>query len=98
MSQSAQTERAPGGKVLGFPLEGFGLFTSLLLSVASAFFTFFAVTCIAIFSLLGWNLIGHHTVNYADSYLYAGFPAGMIVLALALPVFATLWVRAKLRK
>ena len=98
MSQSAPSERTSEGKVLGFPLEGFGLFTSLLLAVASAFFTFFAVTCIAIFSLLGWNLIGHHTVNYADSYLYAGFPAGVIVLALALPIFATLWVRAKLRK
>lgn len=83
---------------MGFPLEGFGLFTSLLLAVASAFFTFFAVTCIAIFSLLAWNLLGHHRVNYADSYLYAGFPAGVIVLALALPLFAFLWLRAKLHK
>ena len=83
---------------LASPLEGFGLFTSLLLSVASAFFTFFASTCIAIFSLLAWNVFGHHTVNYADSYLYIGFPAGVIVLVLALPVFGTLWVRAKLRQ
>jgi hypothetical protein len=98
MSQSEPVERPVKGTILGFPLEGFGLFTSMLLAVASAFFTFFAVTCIAIFSLLGWNLIGHHTVSYADSYLYAGFPAGVIVMALALPVFATLWVRAKLRK
>jgi hypothetical protein len=90
--------RPKGGGVFGFPLEGFGLFTSLLLSFASAFFTFFATTCIAIFALLGWNLIGHHTVNFADSYLYVGFPAGVIVLAVALPVFGMLWVRAKLRK
>jgi hypothetical protein len=98
MTQSAHVERRRGGTVLGFPLEGFGLFTSLLLSFASAFFTFFATTCIAIFSLLGWNLIGHHTVNYADSYLYVGFPAGVLVLIVALPVFGTLWVRAKLRR
>lgn len=98
MALSAPIDRPAKGTILGFPLEGFGLFTSLLLAVASAFFTFFAVTCIAIFSLLGWNLIGHHTVSYADSYLYAGFPAGVIVLALALPVFATLWIRAKLGK
>ena len=83
--------------VLGFPLEGFGLFTSLLLSFASAFFTFFATTCIAIFALLAWNLFGHHAVSFADSYRYFGFPAGVLVLVVALPVFATLWVRAKLR-
>jgi hypothetical protein len=87
-----------GGKVLGFPLEGFGLFTSLLLALASAFFTFFATTCIAIFSLLGWNVFGHHTVSYADTYLYVGFPAGVLVLVVALPFFLTVWIKAKARK
>ena len=42
-------------RFLGFPLKGFGLFTSLLLAFAAAFFTFFATTCIAIFALLAWN-------------------------------------------
>ena len=83
--------------MLGFPLAGFGLFQSLLLAVAAGFFTFFATTCVAIFALLGWNLIGHHAVNYADSYLWVGFPAGVLVLVVALPVFGVLWVRAKLR-
>ena len=83
--------------MLGFPLKGFGLFTSLLLALASGFFTFFASTTIAIFSLLAWNLFGHHTVSYADSYLYVGFPAGVLVLVVALPVFAVLWVRGKMR-
>ena len=63
------------GRVLGFPLEGFGLFTSLLLSFASAFFTFFLTTTIAILALLVWNVIGHHTVDFADTYLYVGMPA-----------------------
>jgi hypothetical protein len=97
MAISAQKEHGRGGTVLGFPLEGFGLFTSLLLAVASGFFTFFATTALAIFSLLGWNLIGHHTVNYADSYLYVGFPAGVLVLLVALPVFGVLWLRARMR-
>jgi len=66
-----------------------------LLAFASAFFTFFATTAVAIFSLLGWNLIGHHTVNYADSYRYVGFPSGVLVLVVALPLFGTLWLRAK---
>jgi hypothetical protein len=96
--QSAQSQRHPGGTVLGFPLEGFSLFQSLLLAFTSAFFTFFATTTIAIFSLLAWNLIGHHSVNYADSYLYVGFPAAVVVLLIALPLFGTLWIRAKLRR
>jgi hypothetical protein len=83
--------------VLGFPLAGFSLFQSLLLALAAGFFTFFATTCVAIFALLGWNLIGHHAVSYADSYLWVGFPAGVLVLVVALPVFGVLWVRAKLR-
>lgn len=86
------------GKIFGFPLRGFGLFTSLLLSLASAFFVFFASTCIAIFVLLAWNIGGHHSVNYADSYRDVGFPAGVIVLVVALPFFLTLWVRAKFQK
>ena len=86
-----------GKTVLGFPLEGFGFLTSMLLSLATGFFTFFATTCISIFVLLGWNIIGRHTVNYADTYLYVGFPLGVLALLVACAVFGTLWVRAKLR-
>jgi hypothetical protein len=96
LTHTAQSE-AQGGKIFGFPLRGFGLFTSLLLSFAAAFFAFFASTCMAIFALLAWNLGGHHAVNYADSYRYVGLPAGVIVLLLALPFFGTLWIRAKFR-
>lgn len=78
-------------------MAGFSLFQSLLLSFAAAFFTFFATTFLAIFALLGWNLLGSHSVNFADTYRYVGFPAGVLVLVLALPYFGTLWVRAKLR-
>ena len=95
--QSTYIQRRPGGTFLGFPLEGFSLFQSLLLSLASAFFTFFLTTTLAIFALLAWNLFGHHTVNYADSYLYVGLPAALVVLLIALPLFAILWIRAKTR-
>lgn len=97
MTQSTPSPRPAAGTLLGFPLEGFGLFSSLLLSFATAFFTFFATTCIAIFALLAWNLIGHHTANYADTYRYVGFPAGVLALIIALPVFGGFWVRAKLQ-
>ena len=89
---------AGGGTVFGFPLKGFGLFSGLLLAFASAFFAFFATTTIAIFVLLGWNLIGHHAVSYADSYRYVGLPAFLLVLIVALPTFAVLWIRSKLSR
>jgi hypothetical protein len=95
--QSIQSQRRDGGTFLGFPLKGFSFFQSLLLAFTSAFFAFFLATMIAIFSLLAWNLVGRHTVNYADSYLYVGFPAGVVVLVIALPLFATLWIRAKVK-
>jgi hypothetical protein len=98
MTQSSPTERHGAGEtVFGFPLKGFGLFTSLLLAFAAAFFAFFASTTVAIFALLAWNLSGHHAVSYAASYRDVGFPAFVLVLAVALPVFGVLWVRAKLR-
>jgi hypothetical protein len=88
--------REVGGSFLGFPLEGFGLFTSLLLTVASGFLAFFLVTALSIFGLLGWNILGHHTVNYANSYLFFGFPTAVAVWTIALLVFGTLWVRARI--
>jgi len=96
MSHAAESGR--GGKIFGFPLEGFSLFQSLLLAFASAFLTFFATTCISIFALLAWNLVGGHAVSYVDTYLYVGFPAGVLVLVVGLPLFLVLWIRAKARK
>jgi CDP-diglyceride synthetase len=96
MQQSSTFNRS-GARILGFPLEGFSLFQSLLLAFAAAFFTFFATTCIAIFALLIWNAFAAHKFNFADTYLYVGAPAGLLVLLLALPYFATLWFRAKMR-
>lgn len=84
------------GSFLGFPLEGFGFFTSLLLTVSSGLFAFCVVTGLSIFGLLIWNQILHHSVNYADSYLFLGFPAAIVVWTVAFVVFATLWIRAKI--
>jgi hypothetical protein len=95
MVRTAQAGR--GKTAFGFPLEGFGLFQSLLLAFASAFLTFFATTCLAIFTLLAWNLLGGHSVSYVDTYRYVGFPAGVLVLVVALPLLLVLWVRAKVR-
>ncbi|WP_263355993.1 hypothetical protein [Acidicapsa ligni] len=96
MSNYTSGSQRVGGSFLGFPLEGFGLFTSLLLTVASGFLAFFLVTALSIFGLLGWNLIGHHSVNYANSYLFFGFPTAVAVWTVALLVFGSLWIRAKI--
>jgi hypothetical protein len=89
--------RRSSGNFLGFPLEGFSLFASMLLTLATGFFTFFATTSLAIVSLLVWNGILGHTVNYADTYLYVGFPAGVLALVVAFFLFGSLWLRAKMR-
>lgn len=93
--QATSTRRS--GMFLGFPLEGFGFFTSVLLAAASGFFTFFLVTALSIFALLFWNQLGHHDVNYADAYRYCGFPAAVVVWMIAFFVFGSLWIRAKIR-
>lgn len=80
-----------------FTLQGFGLFATVLLCLSAGLFTFCLTTMLAIFSLLAWNLIGHHSVNFADSYLYVGLPAAVVVLLIAVPVMLTKWVRSKLR-
>ncbi|HET7103262.1 MAG TPA: hypothetical protein VFI20_04170 [Terracidiphilus sp.] len=90
--------RLRSGTVLGFPLEGFGLFTSILLSLATGAFSFFASTALAIFALLAWNILGDHSINYADTYLYVGLPVGILALAVAFPYFGTLWLRAHLHR
>jgi hypothetical protein len=97
MKAIQQTEfRQPGGgRVFGFPLKGFGLFSSLLLSFASAIITFCITTLVAIFVMLAMRMAGNTTIDFAISYRDVGFPAAIVVLAVALPFFLTLWIRAK---
>ncbi|HEX3437358.1 MAG TPA: hypothetical protein VHT24_11375 [Pseudacidobacterium sp.] len=83
------------GKIFGIPLGDFGLFASLLLSFSLGFAAFFATCFVAIIGILIYNAAGHH-VNFADSYRYIAFPAGLIVLAIGLVVFIGLWLRRKL--
>lgn len=97
MTHSAQDGLQAGGTIFGFPLRGFGLFSSLMLTVASALFTFCATTMIAIFALLIYRANGHASVDMAISYRDIGFPASLVVLAIALPLFLTLWIRAKIK-
>lgn len=87
----------PVTRFLGIPLDGFSFFPSLLLTLASGIFAFCVVTCVAIFALLIWNQLLHHSVNYADTYLWVGLPAAILVWAVSLVVFGTLWLRAQIK-
>ena len=98
MTHSIQNAPARGGTIFGFPLRGFGLFASLLLSFASSLFTFCVTTLVSIFALLIYRQNGHATVDMAISYRDFGLPASLVVLAIALPFFLTLWVRAKIQR
>jgi hypothetical protein len=83
-------------KLLGIPLGDFGFFSSLLLALASGSLVFFASLFLAIISLLVWNIVGHHQVDYADSYRFVAFPLGLIVLVCALIFFTGTWLRRRL--
>jgi hypothetical protein len=43
-------------------------------------------------------VLGGHSVSYVDTYRYVGLPAGVLVLAVGLPFFLVLWMRAKIRQ
>jgi hypothetical protein len=95
---AAQNFGAPSApaRLLGIPLGDFGFFRSLLLAAAAGFLTFFATCFLAIVALLLYNTLGHHRVNYADTYLYAAFPAGVTVLFLGLVFFTGVWLKRRL--
>lgn len=90
------TGSARPARLLGIPLGDFGFFSSILLALASGFLTFFASCFVAIVALLFWNALGHHKVNYADSYLYVAFPLGLLVMACGFVFFTGAWLRRRL--
>ncbi len=82
------------GKFFGIPLGDFGFFTSLLMAFAVGFLSFFLFTFLAIVGIMIYNGLGHQ-VDYAESYKYISFPAGLVVLTISLIFFGTLWLRRK---
>ena len=83
-------------RLLGIPLGDFGFLSSILLAFATGFLAFFSSCFVAIFALLFWNTLGHHSVNYADSYLFVAFPLGVVVTAAGLVFFTGAWLRRRM--
>lgn len=82
-------------RLFGFPVNDFGLFSSLLLALSSGFLAFFATAFLGIVALLVYNLGGHHSIDYSVAYKFVAFPVGCIFLALGFLLFGTLWIRSK---
>lgn len=99
----AQSDAAPindrFSTPFGIPLGGLGWFASLLMGLASGFIALFASTFVAIISLLVYITVTHRSagsVDFAIAYRDVGVPVGIVVMALGLAYFGTLWVRRKL--
>jgi hypothetical protein len=86
------------GELFGIPLGDLGWFQSLLMGVATGMAAFFLTTFLAILAMLIYMLATGAHPDFAMSYRRAGFPAGVIVMALALAFLGVQWSRRMSRK
>ena len=86
------------GTLFGVPIGELGWFASFLMATAAGFASFFAATFLAIVSLLCFNAIGHHAVDYSFAYKRVGLPIGLLMLVAAYATMGTFWFRRTLRR
>jgi hypothetical protein len=86
------------GVLFGIPLGDMGWFASLLMGVATGMAAFFATTFCAIVVLLIKQTVTHQVPQYNLAYRDAGFPVGVVVMALALGFLGVQWSRRMIRK
>jgi hypothetical protein len=104
MAQASQSDGSTtphtvgAGYLFGVPLADLGWFTTLLMSFALGFASFFAATFCAIIGILFYNTATHHAVDFALTYRRVGLPVGLLVLVAALLYLGTLWVRRQFRR
>jgi len=99
MASLNDVERARrDGVLFGIPLGDLGWFASLLMGVATGMAAFFATTFCAIIGMLVYTTTTHHPVDFAETYRRAGFPVGVVVMALALGYLGVQWSRRMIRK
>ncbi|HEX4021654.1 MAG TPA: hypothetical protein VHX63_10945 [Acidobacteriaceae bacterium] len=84
-------------KLFGIPLGRFGLFSSLLLSVAAGFMAFFFTTFFAIFGVVIYDSFYHLSMqNLSISYKFISAPIGVMAMLFSLAYLLSIWVRRKL--
>jgi cytochrome bd-type quinol oxidase subunit 1 len=86
------------GQLFGIPFGDLGWFQSLLMGVATGMAAFFLTTFLAILALLAYMLATGKHPDFALTYRVAGFPVGVVVMALALGFLGVQWARRMARK
>lgn len=94
-ASAGTTSSSNSPRLFGIPYGDFGLFASLLLSLALGFMTFFGVTFLSIFGILIYNAVTHGAIDLSHGYKYIAFPAGLLVLVLSLLTLGTVWMRRR---
>lgn len=85
------------GYVFGAPVKDFGLFGTLLISLATGLMGFMVATFFGIFSLMIYNHSGHN-VDLSRSYKWGGVAAGLLVFAVVACYLGTFWAKRVFRK
>ena len=82
-----------GPRLFGAPVGDFSVVQTLLIAGASGVATFFAVTFLAIMTILVLTQFLHRTIDFSIAYRWFGLPAGIFALVLALLYLGTLLLR-----
>jgi uncharacterized integral membrane protein len=99
MATANDVERARReGELFGIPLGDLGWFQSLLMGVATGMAAFFLTTFLAIIVMLVYMAATGSHPDFALTYRRAGFPVGVVVMALALGFLGVQWARRMARK
>jgi len=84
--------------LFGIPLGDLGWFQSLIMGVATGMAAFFLTTFVSIMVLLVYMMATGKHPDFAETYRLAGFPVGVVVMALALIFLGVQWARRMKRK
>ena len=99
MATANDVERARrDGQLFGIPFGDLGWFQSLIMGVATGMAAFFLTTFVAIMAMLVYMVATGRHPDFADTYRLAGFPVGVVLMALALVFLGVQWARRMKRK
>lgn len=87
-----------GPRFFGAPVGDFSFFQTLLFTFAFTIGGMMAGTFLGIVSLMVWQLAGHHTVDYSDTYKYGGLPLSILMFVASAIYLGSLYIRRVFRK
>jgi TRAP-type C4-dicarboxylate transport system permease small subunit len=90
-----EARRPSAGRLLGLRVGEFGPFAICILAWGLGLMAFCVSCFVAILSLLTYNVLGHHSADFAMSYRYVALPVGSTVTVITFFLLATQWVRRK---